>query len=60
MLRNWWLKYMKSELMCVLCPNSCHIEVAYDGQKNIQEIEGNKCRRGYDFAAQEILCPMLV
>ena len=49
---------MKSELMCVLCPNSCHIGIVYDEKKNIQKIEGNKCKRGYDFAAQEILCPV--
>lgn len=40
-----------SELICIVCPNSCHLTV--DGEK----ISGNKCKRGLDFAKNEITAP---
>lgn len=49
---------MDKEIMCVLCPNSCHIQVEYEANKNkLDSIKGNKCSRGEDFALQEITSP---
>lgn len=39
------------ELICILCPNSCKITAEGD------KIEGNKCKRGIDFAKSELSNP---
>lgn len=44
------------DMICIVCPNGCHITAnKTDGGV---EISGNACRRGYDFAASELSCPM--
>jgi len=50
---------MNKEIMCVLCPNSCHLKIEYDEfTKEITGLTGHTCKRAHDFALQEIVDPM--
>jgi CxxC motif-containing protein len=44
------------ELVCIVCPNGCRLQVETD-QGSIQ-VTGNKCKRGLDFARGEITNPV--
>jgi CxxC motif-containing protein len=44
------------ELVCIVCPNGCRLQVETD-QGNIQ-VTGNRCKRGIDFAQGEITNPV--
>jgi CxxC motif-containing protein len=44
------------ELTCILCPNGCSLIVNYDADGNMK-VTGNKCKRGENFAFDEITCP---
>lgn len=46
----------KEELVCIVCPNSCHLEVYIDDENRIS-VKGNKCPRGEKFAIQEFTDP---
>ena len=48
---------MKHLLTCIVCPNGCDIEVDTAPDGGILSIEGQTCRRGEEFARQEILDP---
>lgn len=44
------------ELVCIVCPNSCRLTVTKrDGEV---EVSGAKCKRGVNFAKEELTCPM--
>lgn len=45
-----------NEMTCIICPNGCSIIVTYDADGNIK-VTGNKCKRGENFAIEEITCP---
>ncbi|HUV07504.1 MAG TPA: DUF1667 domain-containing protein [Spirochaetia bacterium] len=47
---------MREELVCIICPIGCQLTVEYDGQR-IVKVEGNRCKRGLDYAEQEIFHP---
>ena len=36
---------MKKEIICVVCPSSCHITVEGEGE-DIRKVEGYTCNRG--------------
>ncbi len=40
------------ELVCIVCPNSCKLTIADNG-----EVTGAKCPRGKKFAEEETTCP---
>lgn len=42
--------------VCIICPNSCEIEVEYSGDE-IKRISGNICEKGEEYVKKEILCP---
>ncbi len=44
------------EMVCIVCPNGCHLEVERDGEK--VTVTGARCKRGEDFARTELICPM--
>jgi len=44
------------EVICVICPSSCHISVKGDG-KTISEITGFTCKRGKEYAENEYIAP---
>ena len=41
------------ELICIVCPNSCHLSLDENGN-----VVGNKCPRGKAFFENELKCPM--
>ena len=49
---------MKREMVCVVCPNSCEIEVTCGGDGRIVSVAGAMCRRGEAYARQETVSPM--
>lgn len=48
---------MTRELTCIICPKGCNIKVEKEEGKEIK-IEGNTCKRGYDYAMSEITNPV--
>ncbi len=50
----------KKELICIVCPNGCELEVEMiegDGME-IKEVVGNLCEKGPEWARREILNPV--
>ena len=47
---------IEKEVICVICPSSCHITVK-GGETSVSEISGYNCRRGKDYAETEYLAP---
>ncbi|HBY56491.1 MAG TPA: molybdopterin oxidoreductase [Candidatus Atribacteria bacterium] len=50
---------MHREFICIVCPNSCHISVEYEGT-NIKDIKGDQCPKGRDYVKNEITNPLRV
>ena len=48
---------MTKELTCIICPKGCNIKVEFEKDK-VTNIEGNTCKRGYDYAFSEITNPV--
>ena len=48
---------MTRELTCIICPKGCNIKVEIE-EGNITKIEGNTCKRGYDYAYSEVTNPV--
>ena len=46
----------KKEITCIVCPIGCKIWVEIDG-KQIENLEGNRCKQGIDYAKHEALDP---
>ncbi|MCU6748460.1 DUF1667 domain-containing protein [Faecalicatena acetigenes] len=44
------------ELICICCPVGCRLTVLSDGED--MEIQGNRCKRGKEYAVNELLHPM--
>lgn len=44
------------ELVCIICPVSCLIDVAFENG-NIKEIRGAGCKRGMKYTEEECTCP---
>ena len=47
---------IKKEVICVVCPRGCIVNVEYKGNDVVQ-ITGNKCKKGIDFAKEEAIDP---
>lgn len=43
------------KMICISCPLGCDLEVEVDGE--MIEIKGSRCKRGQDYARNEILDP---
>lgn len=39
---------------CICCPLGCRVEVALDENGQVSEVSGYTCKRGADYAAQEL------
>ncbi len=50
---------MKKEIICIGCPTGCQISVEMEGAR-VLKIEGNRCPKGAEYAAQEAVEPMRV
>ena len=46
---------MKKELVCIVCPRSCRMQITEANGELI--ITGNTCKRGHDFAVRETTDP---
>ena len=46
---------MKKEFTCIVCPNGCNVTVEQEDDRMV--IEGALCRRGEEYARQELLDP---
>lgn len=49
---------MKKELVCIVCPNGCELSIDLDDNGNITGVTGNTCKRGEEYARQEMISPM--
>jgi len=45
-----------TELICITCPMGCTLDVTHEGD-TIVDIEGNTCKRGEDYAKEELTNP---
>lgn len=43
------------KLVCIVCPNSCELEIT-EGENSLS-VSGNKCKRGTQFALDEMTAP---
>ena len=50
---------MKKNLICIECPQGCHLIVEIENGKAVK-IEGNKCPKGENYAQSEIENPVRV
>lgn len=55
----------KKEIICIICPEGCHIGLAAGspdsgGHINPADIYGNKCKRGRTYALNELTDPVRV
>ena len=50
---------MEKQIVCINCPLGCRITVSMEGTE-ITKIEGNTCKRGENYARQEVLSPVRV
>ena len=50
---------MKKDLICILCPLGCRVSVEIDG-KTVRKVLGIKCKKGGEYAKQEIVSPVRV
>lgn len=48
---------MKRTMTCIECPKGCALEIEADGARVIS-VSGNKCKRGDQYARQEVESPM--
>jgi CxxC motif-containing protein len=48
-----WTKNM----ICIVCPMSCHLEVIVDNQGRVQTVSGNQCARGSEYVHKELTHP---
>jgi CxxC motif-containing protein len=46
----------EKEITCIVCPIGCKIQVKTDG-KQFEVCDGNKCKRGIEYARSEALDP---
>jgi CxxC motif-containing protein len=45
-----------TNLICITCPMGCTLGVAHEG-KTMLSVEGNQCKRGVEYAANELSDP---
>lgn len=48
----------EKELICIVCPNGCRINCKTDDNGTVISVEGYTCKRGYDYAIQEVTFPL--
>jgi CxxC motif-containing protein len=50
---------MEREIICLSCPNGCHLSVRWSQRDDI-EVVGGKCERGEPYAREEVFEPKRV
>lgn len=48
----------KKELVCIVCPMSCNIQVTIEDDNSISKVIGNSCKRGEVYARNELTNPV--
>ena len=48
---------MRRKFVCIVCPNSCHVEVEHEEQ-DIKAIHGVECQKGREYVINEIRSPL--
>ncbi len=52
---------MNKELTCIVCPNGCDLHITYrqdeKGKITVEAVTGNLCKRGEEYACQELTDP---
>ena len=46
------------KITCIMCPNGCPLTVRFKNDGTVEEITGNSCPRGYDYAFNEVHHPV--
>jgi CxxC motif-containing protein len=47
---------VREELICTICPIGCELAVEHNERK-IESVEGNRCKRGIEYAEAEVFHP---
>ena len=47
---------MSREIICIVCPMGCRMEVALDGTE-VKDVTGNQCKKGVKHAEKEVTFP---
>jgi CxxC motif-containing protein len=50
---------MKRKFVCIVCPNSCHVDVDYENQE-VNEMHGVECQKGREYIMHEVRHPLRV
>jgi CxxC motif-containing protein len=50
----------KEEIICIGCPIGCPVAIRIDGEGNIAGFEGNECKIGEKYVAEEFRSPVRV
>ncbi len=45
------------EIVCIVCPNGCRMNVFVDEQNRVIRVENALCRNGRAYAENEVQCP---
>ncbi|WP_027628079.1 DUF1667 domain-containing protein [Ruminiclostridium cellobioparum] len=45
------------EMVCIVCPNGCRLNVFVDEQNRVTRVENALCRNGRTYAEDEVQCP---
>lgn len=45
-------------LTCIVCPKGCGLTVTFDGNGNIEKVDGFTCKRGEEYAISECTHPV--
>ncbi len=48
---------INKEIVCIICPNGCRMNVILDEQNKVTEVNNALCRNGRTYAENEIQCP---
>ena len=48
---------MKKEMVCIVCPMSCHLQVTLNELQMVVQVDGNTCPRGEVYARKECTAP---
>jgi CxxC motif-containing protein len=47
----------ESEIICVVCPLACRVEVSIDDEGNVLKVTDNQCKEGKEYAISECKFP---
>ena len=47
----------KEEMICIVCPIGCHLEISVDDDGKVLDVKGNICPRGDVYARKELTFP---